>query len=265
MKKLIFVAALAAVSLSLAETAKPAEASKAAPTNQMTVAERKARAQEMFLRRTGGYVTRPGTQKGEIVYVNCQKRADKAWIEESVAYFGKETKFKVTLRDGGSFDLKSPKIEGNATLFVIDDESLPILLVAPDNRWAFVNIAPIATEKRPAFFAARVKKMLTRGFSFLCGATNSQFPRALTRGLASQADLDKNPDLALPIDVLQRFRTYMEPLGVQPAVVSTYRKACQEGWAPAPTNDAQKVIWNQVHEIPKKPIKIEFDPKAAKK
>ena len=221
-------------------------------------------ARAAFERRTGGQVTRPGTQKGEIVYVNCQTRADRTWIEASVAYFAKETRFKVTLRDGEAFDLKSPKVEGNATLFVIDDVGLPPLLVAPDSRWTAVNVAPIAEEKRPAFFEARVKKMLTRGFAFLCGATNSQFPRSLTRGLATMADLDKNPDLSLPIDVLQRFRAYIEPLGVEPAFVTTYRKACQEGWAPAPTNDAQRAIWEKVHAIPDKPMTIEFDPKKDK-
>ena len=46
--------------------------------------------------------------------------------------------------------------------------------------------------------------------------------------------------------------------------IGTYRQACQEGWAPAPKNDEQKAIWNQVHAIPDKPIKIEFDPKRGK-
>ena len=141
---------------------------------------------------------------------------------------------------------------------------MPAILVAPENRWAIVNIAPIATEQRPAYFEARVKKELTRGFSYLCGATNSQFPRALTRGIVDHADLDKNPDFGLPIDVLQRFRTYMETLGVRPAVISTYRKACQEGWAPAPTNEVQQAVWDKIHTIPAEPMKIEFDPKKDK-
>lgn len=228
------------------------------------VAAKRARARQMFLQKTGGYLNKPGTQQGEIVYVNCQSRAPRAWIDESIAYFAKETKFRISLREGGAFDLNNPKIEGNATLFIIDDAALPAILVAPENRWAFVNIAPIAKEQRPAYFEARVKKELTRGFSFLCGATNSQFPRALTRGIVDHADLDKNPDFGLPIDVLQRFRTYMETLGVQPAVVATYRKACQEGWAPAPTNEYQKAIWEKVRSIPTEPMKIEFDPKKDK-
>lgn len=222
--------------------------------------EKQARAQEILNKKVGGFIIKPGSQKGEIFYVNCQTKADKAWVQESVDYFAKETKFKILLKEG-SFDLKAPKIEGQATLFVIDDEALPVLLVAPENRWAFVNVAPIAKEQRPAFFEARVKKELTRGFAYLCGATNSQYPRALTRGIVSQDELDKNDDLRLPIDIFVRFKTYMETLGVTPAIQVTYRKACQEGWAPKPANEFQQAVWDKVHEKPSDPIKIKYDPK----
>ena len=45
---------------------------------------------------------------------------------------------------------------------------------------------------------------------------------------------------------------------------ASYRTACQQGWAPAPTNDAQRTIWQEVHQIPDKPITIKFDPKRDK-
>ena len=225
---------------------------------------RRAEMRAEFDQRTGGRIVKPGTQKGEIVYADCQSRIPKAWIEESVAYFTKETRFKITMKSGLSFDLKNPKIEGNATLFIIDDASLPTIIVAPENRWAFVNVAPIAKEQRPAFFEARVKKELSRGFAYLCGAANSQYQRALTRGIVNHADLDKNPDLTLPVDVIQRFRPYMESLDVRPAMMTTYMRACREGWAPAPTNEYQKAIWDKVHAIPDKPITIKFDPKKDK-
>lgn len=256
MKALILMASIALSILAIGE--------ETSPLSTEDVAAKRIRARQMFLRKTGGYLNKPGTQQGEIFYVNCQSRVPLAWIDESIAYFAKETKFRISLKDGGAFDLRNPKVEGNATLFVIDDATLPAILVAPENRWALINVAPIARERRPAYFEARVKKELTRGFSFLCGATNSQFPRALTRGIVDHADLDKNPDFGLPIDVLQRFRTYMETLGVQPAVVATYRKACQEGWAPAPTNEYQKAIWEKVRSIPAEPMRIEFDPKKDK-
>ena len=49
--------------------------------------------------------------------------------------------------------------------------------------------------------------------------------------------------------------------GIQAFVSDTYKNACEQGWAPAPTNDIQKAIWDKVHAVPKNPMKIEFDPK----
>lgn len=239
-------------------------AATAADNNgRLSTVERKARLDAVVNQRVGGFVERPGSGRGSIAYVNCQQKTPKAWIDESIAYFSEVTKFKISYGEG-VFNLKNPKIEGNTTIFIIDDEALPPILVAPESRWAAVNIAQIAKETRPAFFEARTKKELSRAFAYLCGATGSRYARSLTRGITSQAELDKNPDYELPMDVVQRFRDYMKPLGVVPAQRATYLKACQEGWAPAPTNDIQKTIWNQIHQIPDKPITIEFDPKKDK-
>ena len=215
------------------------------PYTMEEVAARRAKSQQVLMQKVGGTVPRPGTQKGEIFYVNCQTRAPQAWIDESVA---------------GTFDFANPVVYGNSTLYVIDDEKMPSFLVAPDDRWALVNIATLAKEQRPAFFQARVKKQLSRGFAYLCGAANSQYPMSLTRGLKDISDVDRNMDYRLPVDIFQRFRTYMEPLGVTPQVTVIYRKAVQEGWAPAPTNEWQKAVWDKVHAVPANPMKIEFDP-----
>ena len=65
----------------------------------------------------------------------------------------------------------------------------------------------------------------------------------------------------LPIDIQDSIKKYLSAAGVTPLRRTIYRRACQEGWAPAPTNDVQKAIWDKVHAIPKTPMKIEFDPK----
>ena len=63
---------------------------------------------------------------------------------------------------------------------------------------------------------------------------------------------------------MNRFAPYLKGYGITPKAYSTYKKACEEGWAPQPVNDAQRKIWNQVHAIPDKPLTIEFDPKKDK-
>ncbi len=271
MKKFLVlsVVAVQALSLSAAAPANPPFDFKKAPTNEAERVARRAYIRDRIARHTGGKLIRPGTRAGEIVCVNCQKRAERKLLEESADYFIKEARFNVTVKDG-AFDLAKPQIQGNVSLFVVDDESLPALLVAPEDRWAMVNVAPLAKGRgeKKAFFDARVKKELTRGFSALCGATNSGYPNALTGGISATEQLDKHVDARLPVDVIARFAPYMASFGVTPAVETTYRRACQEGWAPAPTNDYQKAIVEQIKKEksealkgPAKPRKITFDKK----
>ena len=232
-------------------------------TRRLSLEERDAKrlkVRAIMEQKVGGFINRPGTPQGEIFYVNCQKIVPKEWIEESIRYFEQETKFKISYVEG-VFDFPVTKIYGNASLFIIDDKAMPPILVAPENSWAYLNIASLTEEKRPAFFEMRTKKQLSRVFALLCGASNSQYPRALTRGIIDKKELDKNPDIRLPVDVLSRFKTYMESLGVKPCISIPYRRAVEEGWAPQPTNEYQKAVWDKVHAAPKNPMKIEFDPK----
>ena len=156
-----------------------------------------------YIKSEGGLVLEPNTQKGEIVYVDCQSSADAAWILENAEYFRKETKFKIKVTKG-TFDIKKPEIIGDMTLFIVNDLTMPILLVAPENRWAMVNVAPLKSNKEP-YFKARVLKELTRGFALLCGASESQFPGALTSAITKTKDLDRFTDYRLPVDLFARF------------------------------------------------------------
>lgn len=230
-----------------------------APRNGMTKRD------QLLYKRNGGMLKRPGTQKGVVYYVNAQKRAPVAWLKQNAAVFADSIKIAIEVKDG-TFEFPNPAVQGNATLFVVYDETLPPILLAPESRWCMVNVASLAkgTEQRPQFFAARVQKELTRAFSLLAGAQTSNYPNSLLGCVTKLEDLDLFADCVLPVDIIGRFVPYLDGYGVKPYVLSTYRKAVQEGWAPAPTNDVQKAIWQQVHQIPDKPITIEYDPKRDK-
>ena len=263
MNRIIFAATAFAVALA-AQADTSTTSTQPAQKERLNTLERKAKLEAVVNQRVGGFLEKPGTARGSVVYVNCQQKAPKSWIDESIAYFSEVTKFKVNYAEG-TFDIKAPKVVGEASIFIIEDETLPPILVAPESRWALVNITPIAKEQRPVFFEQRTKKELSRAFAYLCGATGSKFERSLTRGITSQSELDKNYDYELPMDIVQRFWDYMKPLGVLPAQRSTYLKACEEGWAPAPTNDVQKAIWDKVHALPTEPIKIKPETKKQEK
>ena len=70
------------------------------------------------------------------------------------------------------------------------------------------------------------------------------------------SDLDKYPDSRLPVDVLDRMQKNMSVIGMAPFKITTYRKACEDGWAPQPTNEYQQAIWDKVHAMPTEPLKI---------
>jgi hypothetical protein len=251
MKNLLIVVFTTLLSTVLAQTS---------TSNSLSKEVRRAKAEQIMLKKTGGRISRPGTQKGEICYVNCQNIIPKEWIQESIEYFSKITNFKISYK-AGVFHFPNPQKIGNASLFVVNDSTLPSILVSPEDCWAIVNICVIAKEKHPAFFEARVKKELSRAFAYLCGGVNSQYQNSLTRGISSHSELDKNFDYKLPMDVVLRFRSYMESFGVTPMLFVPYRKACEEGWAPAPTNEYQKAIWDKVHAMPTSPIKIKPETK----
>ena len=74
-------------------------------------------------------------------------------------------------------------------------------------------------------------------------------------------DLDKLLTDGFTFDMASSINENLQAMGIFPMRKITYVKACQEGWAPAPTNEYQKAIWDRVHSAPKNPMKIEFDPK----
>ena len=99
-----------------------------------------------------------------------------------------------------------------------------------------------------------------RALALACGSWTSQYTGNILT-VSSVAGLDSvDPDKVV-FDMVQRCTKHLESIGVTPSRKATYQVACREGWAPAPTNDVQKAIWDEVRKLPEKPIQIKFDPK----
>ena len=90
--------------------------------------------QAAIYKRTGGKLKVPGTQQGTLTYVNAQKKAPVEWLQQNAEVFAKNAKVDIQVKEG-AFSFPSPTIVGNATLFVIDDESMPSILHAPEQKW----------------------------------------------------------------------------------------------------------------------------------
>ena len=151
---------------------------------------------------------------------------------------------------------------------VVDDETTPAMLVAPEDHWGVVNVAKLVddlpTEKaKTRFIGSRTTKEAIRAFSLLCGGGSSQFPGNMMNA-TSLRKLDTTVD-SIPVDMVGYYQEYLKTLGVTVRATTNYKTACREGWAPAPTNDVQKAIWDKVHAMPSEPLKIKPEEKKVSK
>ena len=230
----------------------------ASPSNKQEQLPRK----NLLQKHLGGFVEDRRAQKGYAAIVNAQESAQTEWLLEAGEVFSKDIKISVKV-ESGAFNMPNPAIVGNVTVFVVDDETLPMSLIAPESRWAVVNVAKLKSNAEP-FFKARVEKTIVRALALLLGGSDSQYPMCVTGSVLKASDLDRYTSPQLPIDVVDRISKNAASYGITPYKITTYRKACEEGWAPQPTNDIQKAVWEKVHAIPDKPITIEYDPKKDK-
>ena len=215
---------------------------------------------QMIYQRTGGKIIRPGTMNGSIVLVNAQSLAPEKWFNDIKEYLYSTTKFQIKI-ETGKFEFPQNMTKGNLTLYIIDNAEFPSVLHAPNSGWAVINVVALKHPTKPQFFEARVKKHLTRTFAMLVGAQNSSFPNSIMNGMKTPQEVDKIISHKLPIDIISRFNPYVAEFGITPAREVPYIQAVREGWAPAPTNDIQKAIWDKIHAMPTAPIKIKPETK----
>ena len=206
-----------------------------------------ARIQQLQMERFGGMVKDARQQKGRVVVVNAQEAASEEWIRKSGADVSSLAKIAVDLQKG-EFSLAEPKTVGEATLFVVDDPKLPMSLIAPEGHWAMMNVANLKSD-RGVFFEKRVRKAFARTIAYLLGAGSSQADVSVMGCITKPDDYDQIAGEKLPVDVFTKFKRYMAGYGIAPYALVRYQVACQEGWAPAPTNEFQKAVWDKVRAV----------------
>ena len=79
--------------------------------------------------------------------------------------------------------------------------------------------------------------------------------------ISSIAELKKIKTDNIMRDMIDAIRLNLNAKGLTTFSITSYKKACEEGWAPAPTNDIQKAIWDKIHAMPTAPIKIKPETK----
>ena len=145
------------------------------------------------------------------------------------------------------------------------DEKAAPLVIMPDNAIAIVDVKALSVDK-PAMplLETRLSKEIWRGLVYVLGGGNTYVQNCVMKQVSSLKGLDAIPSRTACPDAYLRIAESARAIGLNPLRRVTYRQACKEGWAPQPTNDVQKTIWEEIHAIPDKPITIEYDPKKDK-
>lgn len=215
---------------------------------------------------TGGSVRRPQSGLGKFVFVNVQKTVKENNLMEPVTTLARILRSNVAMESGDHFTVESASDlvkhhDALGAVFIIDNPELPISLVATEAKWGLVNVAALNTpEVDDVLLASRVRREMWRVFAMMNGACNSTFKQCLMQDAFSPKDIDALPAQSFCPEPMGKIMTHLSAMGVKPFETCTYKDACEEGWAPAPTNDVQKAIWDKVHSLPTNPIKIKFDP-----
>lgn len=253
MKKLLFVAMALCATVTISADNNTAKTQK----------ER----DQIVMEKVGGFVVQPRT--GNVSVINAQTEDSLDALKPIVEAIGEQINTPIEWKVGEFRLVDAEQIRKelgiDLAIFIVADSTLPMTLCAPEARWAVVNIAPLKADKpTDEKFNARVSKAFARAFVNLLGGAMTKFTTSVLKPVSSTKDLDRTVYKGLPFDAAVAIARYLPEMNISPQRKVTYKRACEEGWAPAPTNEFQRAVWDKVHQIPDKPITIEFDPKTDK-
>ena len=232
--------------LAFADEVKPVAAEKPA----LSEAERA----ERRYRNTGGIVCKnsenpgmfafvnAGTDVGFSVYSNVVQELEWIFRIRLVHMSAKERVSPSNVRDA----LKATK--ANAALFITDDPgNAEAILIAPESRWGILNLAALRLDA-PAreVYEKRIRREVWRAFAMTAGSPHTEMEHCLLNPIFSARQLDDFDGNTIGPEPYLRIGKTLEKMGIRQYYRSTYKSACRQGWAPPPTNDVQKAIWDKV-------------------
>ena len=217
------------------------------------VAARQSGKRERMLRKTGGFILRLPENAGCFKVINAQKAVPTAEFAPFVKDMGRFTSTIVLLEDtdlrvalSNATDVVRRSGAGGC-VFLVDEPGLPISLVAQEARWGIVNVAALKDGAPPErLLALRAAREAWRVFALVTGAGDTSMGHCLLKPVFAAEDIDRLNTNSISPEPLMAMRDHMKAMGIKQVSRCTYLEACREGWAPAPTNEYQKAIWEQV-------------------
>ena len=208
----------------------------------------------------GGLVRYKGS--GFVAVIDCRESTGTEYID-GLQHFKNCYAVDMRVFKGNTFAIHDAKkqlesTEGNAAIFIVDDLMLPMTLLAGEEKWTMINVAKVKTSDRK-LLSHRLSLLFVRQVARVIGTdTAPEFDICFHQAFEG-SDLDKITKYDFTAGAYVSMNLGMKALGIEPIEMITYREACELGIAQPPTNDIQKAVWKEVHEPPKKPIKITYD------
>lgn len=202
-----------------------------------------------LMKKTGGFLWAKA-EGPSLLFLNTQTRVPSPVAEEVASLVTRNLRLPSVAKSLVSDQPVSAALAAladtnTAAVVVIGDApGYPPLLVAPEGRWALVNVAALGGAGVSAeTLADRTRKEVWRAFGYLMGAAHSNSEQCLLKPVLDPEDLDALTPKTLCPEPFNKILQYAQKLGVKQPRITTYRKAVEEGWAPAPTNDLQRAVW----------------------
>ena len=230
----------------------PVARSGARPKKKISPEKLRETIRKVQARKTGGIIRKDGSARGLFVVLNAQGRVPAEAIAPVAAALDKSILVQAKVVSVEAQAVVAGKAKDAITAaggilgVAIVDGGGPALLVAPEEGWAIVDVGALEKDKPDATtLAARVRKEALRAFAFVGGGAYVARGEPLMRDIRSAKELDAVNIEQFGIEEIVHMRESVTRYGLVPWHQATYKKACEEGWAPAPTNEFQKAIWEQ--------------------
>ena len=254
MKKLLLAMAVGLSFVALADTVDPERRAK-------MMAKRAAR-----LAAAGGLVVKQASGNYARI-VSMQSTVPLDYIKEVVRQFNTGLNINIEVTEGtpAATPFESVrKVMGmpktGVALVIVEGSGLPTILSAMEDGWAILDIDKLDDDMPPKdVYDLRVRKEINRAFAQAFGAGLSMNKPCVMEPAYALPDLDAIKFPVISPEAMNKMMDACYKRKIEPLKMATYRDACRQGWAPPPTNDVQKAIWDKVHELPTEPIKIKYE------
>ncbi len=211
----------------------------------------------------GGEITVWPDNHGVFYFVNAQTTVSEAALAKPIEVLGNSFNIDIRFDKGARPEIgvvasELKNLDAKGGIWIVDDPAWPLVLAAVEDGWAFLNVAPIVADKpNDDLLGRRLTKVFNRLFAYVNGGYEStMMPGCVLKPAFGMKEIDALTCKDFSPEAQMKISGFLSHVGYLTRKRGLYYDACEEGWAPAPTNAVQQAIWDEVHRLPTKPMKI---------